>query len=1164
MRTLKKTLSLVLVVAMVLGLCVVGASAYNKVEDFTDDVAKIGDAYYEAVGVLTGIQVIDGMTETSFQPQGNYTREQAAKIIAYMMLGKADADSLRCTKAPFDDVAADRWSAGYIAFCVEQGIIDGMTETTFEPTGTLTGFQWAKMLLCAVGFGVKGEFTGSSWSLNTAKYAHNVDLFAGDLAGADHTAITREQAALYAFNVLTAVDLVVYSESLGDYIKGYNSWFVDRYTPQGTLAETVFKLDNVVGIVVDNEGMGASATYVDSVVASEGTVKVAAKTDLNLMYHAARVWYVAGKTNTGVFTMDLAKVETTNCPSTATVAALKAPVSIGNSLNGSVPYQLDVVDNSAIGAGKTSVVFYYKLGSRGPVSNADKTTVIDTAKYQNAKILTDISKVAYLDPVIYIYTHSVKEAGDADAYAVHAYSPTATTGVVSKIANDGTITLRDGTVIGKSNLARASLGYFDIGHSYTFMLDTHGHYYGTAENLTLVYYTGAYERVSGSYVGEEVYNVQVADVQTGVATNVRVNGAWKNNVNGPVVDTVNMTAGYYWLGEPNLSGVYTLQPWSPYDYNTDGGYVHSDSATFRASTGVQVMPGVDSNNAPNVYYTAGSVKFVIASGRGSTYSYATYNSVAELLAGYNATGATTGSVTLADMALTTVRTTVGNVDTTIVFAYDVTATSRYVFVPYSIPASEWNSMGEIADGRIMYYYEKGAYLNGELVTIYYSTPTALERGFYSVEVNALGYTVLRHAFPGQWFYEAENVVKSGNNYAQEFNGKLRQFASDAKIYDFRKGVLASKLDAITALELFNYYNEPNLQLAYTVNAAGEIDVCYVTERNLGRVTVDEAADWAESDSWTIAEVACINNWGHEYEDEVSFVLKPNFTNGYKPAVGANMVVTLRLVAADGVLSNPSEVKVPGKVAADGDVEVSFSIADFANGTYSGRYAYEVEVADVVFAPFTVSTTTSLAISGANDANVLTVNDLAPGEDLYVKFNKTSIPAGMTVDVTVNGKACDETVTSAAGSVQVGFNRTDSSKSFALITSDTDLVINTSVTVVVEIGYGADSPAAMDWNFKNPDSNANADLKTYVLEPGQMITGMQLQSTGTISETNDDYILSVVLYSDKYTSLDFTCYSVEAIKAANGVFTIKDFLPTVNSLQLRDFAFIDESLKAEGI
>ena len=1080
MRTLKKTLSLVLVVAMVLGLCVVGASAYNKVEDFTDDVAKIGDAYYEAVGVLTGIQVIDGMTETSFQPQGNYTREQAAKIIAYMMLGKADADSLRCTKAPFDDVAADRWSAGYIAFCVEQGIIDGMTETTFEPTGTLTGFQWAKMLLCAVGFGVKGEFTGSSWSLNTSKYAHNVDLFAGDLAGADHTAITREQAALYAFNVLTSVDLVVYSESLGDYIKGYNSWFVDRYTPQGTLAETVFGLHNVVGVIVDNEGMGASVTYVDTNNTKVGVVKVAAKTDLDLMYHAARVWYVAGKTNTGVFTYDLAKVETTNCPKTLPSKYEK----IGNSLNGSVAYQLDVIDNSAIDAGKTNVVLYYKLGTRGPVSNADKTTVIDTAKYQNAKILTDISKVAYLDPVIYIYTHSVIESSDAGAYAVHAYSPTATTGVVSKIANDGTITLRDGTVIGKSNLASASLGYFDIGHSYTFMLDTHGHYYGTAENLTLVYYTGAYERVSGSYVGEEVYNVQVADVQTGVATNVRVNGAWKNNVNGPVVDTVNMTAGYYWLGEPNLSGVYTLQPWSPYDYNTDGGYVHSDSATFRASTGVQVMPGVDSNNAPNVYYTAGSVKFVIASGRGSTYSYATYNSVAELLAGYNATGATTGSVTLADMALTTVRTTVGNVDTTIVFAYDVTATSRYVFVPYDIPASEWTSMGEIANGSILYYYEKGAYLNGELVTIFSGAPTALERGFYSVEVNALGYTVLRHAFPGQWFYETENVVKSGNNYAQEFDGKLRQFASDAKIYDFRKGVLAEKLDAITALELFNYYNEPNLQLAYTVNAAGEIDVCYVVEENLGVVTVDKGASWTEASKWTVTSAECVSGGLHQYEDDVTFTMVPT---GITLTKGAKLDVYVNVEINDGAVESKA-FKAEGVVGDNNVVTVNFSISKAGIG---GNYWYDVTITDVVFPDFTVNLADYamdkfdlwVGVNGNEieaEGNTYTVKMLAPGESFKIGFERESaknlvamaLVTGMPEDsyaVKFNGVGGGAWITEYVPTIVTDINVTDIVATYELALNAADDVLSTgdstadffSIDVVTPVG-----PAAANETLKS--------------------------------------------------------------------------------------------------
>ena len=1077
MRTLKKTLSLVLVVAMVLGLCVVGASAYNKVEDFTDDVDKIGDAYYEAVGVLTGIQVIDGMTETSFQPQGNYTREQAAKIIAYMMLGKADADSLGCTKAPFDDVAADRWSAGYIAFCVEQGIIDGMTETTFEPTGTLTGFQWAKMLLCAVGFGVKGEFTGSSWSLNTAKYAHNVDLFAGDLAGADHTAITREQAALYAFNVLTAVDLVVYSESLGDYIKGYNSWFVDRYTPQGTLAETVFKLDKVVGVIVDNEGMGASATYVDSVVASEGTVKVAAKTDLDLMYHAARVWYVAGKTNTGVFTYDLAKVETTNCPKTLPSKYEK----IGNSLNDSVPYQLDVIDNSAIDAGKTNVVLYYKLGYRGPVSNADKTTVIDTAKYQNAKILTDISKVAYLDPVIYIYTHSVIESSDADAYAVHAYSPTATTGVVSKIANDGTITLRDGTVIGKSNLAKTDLGRFDIGHSYTFMLDTHGHYYGTAENLTLVYYTGAYERVSGSYVGEEVYNVQVADVQTGVATNVRVDGAWKNNVNGPVVDTVNMTAGYYWLGEPNLNGVYTLTRWNP-NYATDAGYVHSSSATFRATTGVQTMPNVDSTGAPAVYYTAGSVKFVIASGRGSTYSYATYNSVAELLAGFNATGATTGTVSLRDMALTTITTTVGNVDTTIVFAYNATATSRYVFVPYDIPASKWTSMGEIADGTVLYYYEKGAYLNGDLITIYTTVPEDIERGFYSVQVNALGYSVLRDA--ARWFYEAENVVKSGNNYAQEFNGKLRQFASDAKILDFRKGVLASTLDAITALELFNYYNEPNLQLAYTVNAAGEIDVCYVVEENLGVVTVDKGASWTEASKWTVTSAECVSGGLHQYEDDVTFTMVPT---GITLTKGAKLDVYVNVEINDGAVESKA-FKAEGVVGDNNVVTVNFSISKAGIG---GNYWYDVTITDVVFPDFTVNLADYamdkfdlwVGVNGKEveaEGNTYTVKMLAPGESFKIGFERESaknlvamaLVTGMPEDsyaVKFNGVGGGAWITEYVPTIVTDINVTDIVATYELALNAADDVLSTgnhtadffSIDVVTPVG-----PAAANETLKS--------------------------------------------------------------------------------------------------
>ena len=67
MRTLKKSLALVLALVMVLGLGVVGASADNKLDSYTD-AGEIGDAYVEAVGVLTGLGIVDGRTDTESVP----------------------------------------------------------------------------------------------------------------------------------------------------------------------------------------------------------------------------------------------------------------------------------------------------------------------------------------------------------------------------------------------------------------------------------------------------------------------------------------------------------------------------------------------------------------------------------------------------------------------------------------------------------------------------------------------------------------------------------------------------------------------------------------------------------------------------------------------------------------------------------------------------------------------------------------------------------------------------------------------------------------------------------------------------------------------------------------------------------------------------------------
>ena len=199
---MKRTLALVLALVMAIGLMAFPVSA-----DFTDD-AEI--KYAEAVDVMSAIGVINGFEDGSFDPDGYLTREQAAKVVAYLMLGAEQADALGATSAPFDDVAANRWSAGYIAYCVNEGIINGRSETTFDPTGNVTGYEFAKLMLGCLGYSSSIEkYTGAQWNINVAKTALTIGLFDGNKGANYNVALTREEAALYAFNMIQA-DLVDY------------------------------------------------------------------------------------------------------------------------------------------------------------------------------------------------------------------------------------------------------------------------------------------------------------------------------------------------------------------------------------------------------------------------------------------------------------------------------------------------------------------------------------------------------------------------------------------------------------------------------------------------------------------------------------------------------------------------------------------------------------------------------------------------------------------------------------------------------------------------------------------------------------------------------------------------------------------------------------------
>ena len=195
---MKKLLALVLAMVMTLGLATVGASAAAYT-----DAADID--YTEAVDVMSALKVLDGQNG-AFNPNGVLTREQGAKIIAYMILGKSAADGLTTAKSSFADVAPERWSAGSIEYCVSTKIVGGAGKDAngndvFNPEAELTGYAFAKMCLVALGYNPNYEsFVGGDWAINVAKCAADAGLDK-NLAGLVMSdGITRQQAAQMALN----------------------------------------------------------------------------------------------------------------------------------------------------------------------------------------------------------------------------------------------------------------------------------------------------------------------------------------------------------------------------------------------------------------------------------------------------------------------------------------------------------------------------------------------------------------------------------------------------------------------------------------------------------------------------------------------------------------------------------------------------------------------------------------------------------------------------------------------------------------------------------------------------------------------------------------------------------------------------------------------------
>ena len=168
MRNLKKVLSLVLCVAMMLSVMVMGTGAVTLT-----DSEDISPQYREAAEVLTGMGIINGYEDDSFKPQQSITRAEVAAMIYRVATGDVEDEKadINAGAKIFTDVDPDDWYAGYVNYCGDAEYIKGFEDDSFRADENVTGYQVLAMILRAVGYDKNNEFTGTNWTINVASTA---------------------------------------------------------------------------------------------------------------------------------------------------------------------------------------------------------------------------------------------------------------------------------------------------------------------------------------------------------------------------------------------------------------------------------------------------------------------------------------------------------------------------------------------------------------------------------------------------------------------------------------------------------------------------------------------------------------------------------------------------------------------------------------------------------------------------------------------------------------------------------------------------------------------------------------------------------------------------------------------------------------------------------
>lgn len=199
MRKIKRILNLVLVATMLL--VVLSVNAFAIKSKFAD-VNEKDQVLSQAVALLDGIGVAKGVSDTSYSPNSEVTRQQMAAFVYRLMKeGKSLEEGENTTS--FTDLYDETFN-GMISWAASKEIIKGISETEFNPDGGIILQDAYVMLVRALGYEKEAQLTYPIGYIDVAE-SEGINLGKGLPSNVTYTTpLTRGNIAIILYNAFYA------------------------------------------------------------------------------------------------------------------------------------------------------------------------------------------------------------------------------------------------------------------------------------------------------------------------------------------------------------------------------------------------------------------------------------------------------------------------------------------------------------------------------------------------------------------------------------------------------------------------------------------------------------------------------------------------------------------------------------------------------------------------------------------------------------------------------------------------------------------------------------------------------------------------------------------------------------------------------------------------